>query len=416
VYDSATYAQYLQADWKNLVKTSRNALKENYDYYYLRMRRGIALYEQQKYLAALKNFKKASDFNFPDPVSSEYIYYSYLFSGQRHEALLHWKNNAQLLSPNIADPKRDISNFFIDLAGFRNQNLYTNNISVSPDILGITGYQTITNNFFAGDFLLSHDLSHQVSLTHGGSFLLKSSYYYNQTSSQTYDATVDGVKQYQYFARLGINPGNGFLISASGHYVYLYNPGINYRERIFGSAYIIPADGQGSRLGRLSLSKNFWRINAAAGISTSTFNLANQFQADARLTFFPEGNLNLYVSTEGLLTKETFDYLPKNERVAFRHTLGFKVLNYLWMETALFHGEIRNMNFNDGFLIFNGPETTDLRGDVNLIIPAKKFTLSLRSSISHFRNDFMVNNYPVKGLNTQELRGGMMVLGLQWKY
>jgi tetratricopeptide (TPR) repeat protein len=105
-YDSVTYALYLQSDWKNLIKTSRDALKENHDYYYLRMRRGIALYEQQKYMAALKNFKKAQDFNFPDPISSEYIYYSYLFSGQRPEALLYWKNNAKFLSPKIADPKK----------------------------------------------------------------------------------------------------------------------------------------------------------------------------------------------------------------------------------------------------------------------------------------------------------------------
>ena len=47
--DSLSYKLYNNADWKELKKISRSGFKNDIDYYYLRMRSGIAYYETGNY-------------------------------------------------------------------------------------------------------------------------------------------------------------------------------------------------------------------------------------------------------------------------------------------------------------------------------------------------------------------------------
>ena len=62
------------------------ALKQDMDFYYLRMRMGIARYNQKKYRQACGHFKHALELNQADPLALEYLYYSLLFSGQSEQA------------------------------------------------------------------------------------------------------------------------------------------------------------------------------------------------------------------------------------------------------------------------------------------------------------------------------------------
>ncbi len=57
--DEETYRFYMNGNWKDLINSGKNALKNNIDYYYLRMRIGIAYYETKRYMQAAKHFEKA---------------------------------------------------------------------------------------------------------------------------------------------------------------------------------------------------------------------------------------------------------------------------------------------------------------------------------------------------------------------
>ena len=57
-YDSITLKEYQDKNWKELIRTSKEAIHDGTDYYYLRMRRGIAFYEMHNYLKAYNEFKK----------------------------------------------------------------------------------------------------------------------------------------------------------------------------------------------------------------------------------------------------------------------------------------------------------------------------------------------------------------------
>ena len=52
--DSATYAQYLAGDWSTLVHEGKQAISQGVDYYYLRMRVGIAFYEMKNWCQSKK--------------------------------------------------------------------------------------------------------------------------------------------------------------------------------------------------------------------------------------------------------------------------------------------------------------------------------------------------------------------------
>lgn len=84
--DKQTYDYYLAKDWYNLIPLAEKAISKNIDYYYLRMRLGIAQYELKQYDKSTENFKKALEFNNGDELTLEYLYYSYIFSEKYAEA------------------------------------------------------------------------------------------------------------------------------------------------------------------------------------------------------------------------------------------------------------------------------------------------------------------------------------------
>jgi len=84
--DSLTYSLYLSKEYKSLQKHGTKALKNNIDFYYLRMRLGISYYEQNNYERALKHFRAAREMNPADTIMREYLYFSLLYTLRKEEA------------------------------------------------------------------------------------------------------------------------------------------------------------------------------------------------------------------------------------------------------------------------------------------------------------------------------------------
>jgi len=84
--EQQSYALYSQKSWTELERFGHSALAKGYDYYYLRLRMGIAFYAQRNYLLAEKHFQKALSFNAGDPLALEYLYGCYVYMGKSEEA------------------------------------------------------------------------------------------------------------------------------------------------------------------------------------------------------------------------------------------------------------------------------------------------------------------------------------------
>ena len=57
--DAQTYSLWQKKDWNGLIAAGKKALKADIDFYYLRVRMGIAYYEKKNYHMALLHFEKA---------------------------------------------------------------------------------------------------------------------------------------------------------------------------------------------------------------------------------------------------------------------------------------------------------------------------------------------------------------------
>ncbi len=81
--NNETYRLYLAGEWDSVIVVGKTALKQEIDYYYLRMRMGIAFHEKKNFRRAASHFNKALNFNPGDPLALEYLYYAKLWGGSK---------------------------------------------------------------------------------------------------------------------------------------------------------------------------------------------------------------------------------------------------------------------------------------------------------------------------------------------
>lgn len=331
-YDSLTYSQYQNADWKNLTRSSRQAIKEDFDFYYMRMRRGIAFYERGNYMRAEKNFKDAVAFNSIETVAKEYLYYSKLLAGKEKYASQFYYKNENQLKKKINLQKKAISYFVTD---FIFQTRLDNNYASlfdSDEILFIDGSQMLTKSLRSFDFILDHDLNPVLKLFHGGTFLDKSSFYYLQDAGESYTAELKNIRQLQYFSGIGFFPGADFYIQGLIHYVHYSFPQFTIGGMGTGTRFTLPSSTGNFLSTRLSVYKHLSLFKLGGGLSVSNLNFKNQLQFDGHLFIYPLGNQNLYSISSFYSVNESGNG-AENSYLSFHNTLGFKSLGIFgWKE------------------------------------------------------------------------------------
>ena len=78
--DSASYSDFVKADFKSIRKLGKKAKNEKIDFFYLRMRLGIVSYDKKKYEYAVIHFEKAYAMNPAELITQEYfILYLFVF-------------------------------------------------------------------------------------------------------------------------------------------------------------------------------------------------------------------------------------------------------------------------------------------------------------------------------------------------
>ena len=84
--DSLTYNLYTEKKWDDLILAGKSSVKDGHDYYYMRMRIGVAYYEKRNYAMSAIQFRKALEFNENDQIALEYLFYSYFLFGRTRQA------------------------------------------------------------------------------------------------------------------------------------------------------------------------------------------------------------------------------------------------------------------------------------------------------------------------------------------
>ena len=419
--DSATYAQYLAGDWSTLVHQGKQAINQGVDYYYLRMRMGIAFYEMKNYRAAIKHFKKALEFNREDPVAQEYLYYSFLYSGQVGRAGVYRDSFNERLSEKLPPQKfrfaEAISIEYL-FSTVQNDNIVE---QAETYFSGLTsGYQSMTRQFHNASFSLLHRIRPGITLSHAYTYLNMSSFmYYHDGLDVT---TVDGQKtgQHQYYLSPSFTSAGGFTLSPSVHFLGIGYQVIGSGGNGFGPGSQVSLIDQRTNafVGGIALSQAAGPMNITLGGNYSNLNDAKQVLVRGGLTWFPLGNLDLYLgaylNTQAGITGNTttYEFIPE-------YLLGAGIASRIWIEVSGSHGDMTNYLEGNGYIVYNGLDGMKHKISTNLVYPIteKGSKIYLGARWIQYQSNFI----PLDGGTDQDINpltynGLSMLGGFSWVF
>ncbi|MFA4851917.1 MAG: hypothetical protein WC868_10120 [Bacteroidales bacterium] len=369
--DEYTYRYYTEQKWDSLIYVSKHALKSKIDYYYLRMRAGIAFYELKKYRKATEHFEKALYFNSTDEIAMEYLYFGYLYSGKNEQA--------KALIKKFPDNLKEKLNL---------------NKSKLIDEIYIEGGPTLGNNPPADENNNTNILLREQNLTRDMRYVavgLKHTIFKNLTvfhsiSSidigkrqliQVYNGSILNdyrIYQRQYYINSTIYLGKGITFTPAFHVINVNFDKLNYsftanKKLILYQEKKMLKDYAAS----VALAKDIGIFDISLLATYSKLNNNYHKQGGFMVTIFPLNNLDLYFTSTFFYQQST-----KNNLIA-EQLIGYKLLPKLWIDVFYTLGHLNNFVEKNAFIVYNIDDKILSRKSFSLLfVVNKNIELSLR--------------------------------------
>lgn len=284
--ETVSYKYYLSSDWDELSSYCEKAIHAGFDYYYLRIRAGIAYYEMDQYRKAIPHFQKALEFNTGDPLANSYLYGSYLRSAQYEEARQLSRSFDSSFAAEMKTDQQSPVGFVAADGAYK--------LSSKPSYI---------QNGTLAQLSLSQYVKNRFSILHAVNF-------YSQ------DEYRNKITQFQYYLRPTIPLKNNYSISAGIHLVgekidrhppppppgKPAIPGIT--DYLFGV------------VGSASITKHRAYFDYTFGLTAAALDSVRQLQPSVSMNYFPFCNnwisvqANLYAHTENNFQKTSFAFSP----------------------------------------------------------------------------------------------------------
>ncbi len=425
-YDSLTFSLYKSGNWKALEVASAEALRSGLDFYYLRARMGVALYNTKNYRTSVTHFEKAQAFNSDDPFVLEYLYYAYLESGRSADATKLASEHKGIITAVPGAKGNLVKSFFVEggITPDAAPRLTTSELVGADRIYGETDIYNQQSYFHAGINLqllpatMVYASASALNLNKQHRFAFP--VYNNQGQSSIKDTTVDyQFLQREFYVAASFVPGSGITINPAFHSMS-GNPTLTYSIAA-GNSYSIgeyeyPFNHYVFSLsGTKDLGHFTFGINGSYAKLTST---GNQKQVGTSITWYPFGNLNLYATTA-----LTGFFQGNNKRLIVDQSIGGRILPEVWLEGTFTGGDLSYYNEKNAYVVYNLTETINYRLGANLI-----YTLSPHIDLSlMYRFYERENEYFNYSLNTETMEVTLISNkikyqnysifgGLKWKF
>jgi len=465
--DAVTFRLYQEHKWDSLIVVGKKALKDDIDYYFLRMRLGVAFYSKTKYIPAAENFRKAIFFNSQDQAAWQYLYRSYVLANRSNDALALVKRMPVEIRQAYKDDKK-----FIEMISFEGGPTFSsdskaqNNLDIKSQP-GPYGEQDLYGNSYYGQLGMLMNLSGKINLSVAYSYMdfTKLKFYqYSQFDNQlisradsfwgfinnynfspaikTADFTYH-VKQQDICVVSTILLPDGFRLEPAVHLLYVkYNlitpkysktnvmdtlvfdsifPGNNYFASVEKENYsLIEKDTSFlNYVVSLGISKDFSVFNLRLNGSWSNLNNKTQKQIGAAFTFYPLGNLDFYGTSA-----VTGFFQGNDQRLILSQSLGGRVLRKLWLEGNVIYGDLTNANIANGSIVYNNADKIDYRIGGTLIWPLSKH-IELSLMYQYFQKEsstlYYVFKNPIPDPTTttetlySKYHTNSIIIGIKWK-
>lgn len=415
--DSLTYRQYIQQDWKPLIRNTKQAIKNGVDYYYLRMRKGIAEYETRKYFAATTDFKKALVFNKDDKTAHSYCYSSLFRSGKKTMAYKYSQVISESQKKELGIHIKTLDELYV-YGGYS----LSNNLSKNGNINLFTSDTTNhAEQMLIGDQVylhtgLSFNLGSSLSIYTSFSFLniQKQERFQYKTVNFNVRSTThmgngnyinlfnreiktidqkfnDAIKQEEVYlnAKLQLNRGwsanlfGNLLLIQTNHYnidpvislkqdtlsfnnqsntyLFITHQNRNYEIYKTDTSYIDWVVG-------FNLQKDFGIVVLNLSASASKIFSGNQYQSTLSATYYPFKSMAFY-GTTGVMYYYESGVLPGQDanRFLVNQLIGIQITKKIWVEGEYIYGDLKNTNLKQGLVVYNLPDK------INYTIGAKLY-------------------------------------------
>ncbi|MEE4260061.1 MAG: hypothetical protein V2I62_09890 [Bacteroidales bacterium] len=461
--DSATYQLYIHQSWDSLIEIGKTAIRNNTDYYYLRMRMAEAYNAKEQYLLSAQSFEKAREFNQSDPNASAGLYYAYLNSGKKTQAYHLSEQFAESLKQKLSIKPKIVD--FTDVFG---GYIFSNNAAKNGDIILLDTLTSYGEQALFGDEKYIHaglmfNLTPSISLYAGGSFIdiAKTTrfqyhlintgksppidgpggwinYQYFPIVLEFEETFVSNIKQYELYFNGKLQLDQGWAVNLFTNLLFINTPVIRqvrYAENIRDTLRYNPMNGniqmityQDEKIDFIesdssfvnwlvgfNLQKDFGLINLGLTGTYSELSGAQQGQVGLSCFYYPLGSTKLYGKTELTGFFEFNEYLGDDQRLIFNQLIGVKLFTKTWLEAQYLSGNLNNTNIKQGSGIYNLPEKVNFIAGLNLhIFATDHLEISLIYNYSDKNglysnqdiNNGEINNYSFN-YQTQSVIGGI---------
>ena len=352
--DRHSYQLYLRSSWDSLEHFCDRAFAGGFDYYYLRIRAGIACFSEKRYRKASGHFEKALAFNPGDELADQYLYYSYLYSGEYDHA------RALMQQFDTSFCKKAGIGIQPDLAMFM--------LEGGPRISSSSLFQT---GVYA-QAALAHYVNNRFSLFHALTC-------YRQDESRY------GIRQFQYYLRLVRPLRHRWSFMAGGQFLYGHNI---YSDTVLVAGPPGPGGGPGSPpmpspprreaesyrsnefsyVASLGIRKSARFLDYGGGISCMANDSMLYYQLNGMLYYYPFANN--FLSIGGNIYLHGRDEL-KNVYLSFAPALNITVKR--WQLTATYlHNTHSNAIEYTGYLVNNSEDLSPDRYSLMIACPVAK--------------------------------------------
>ncbi len=386
--DIQTYNLYTSTKWDELIVLGNNALDSGIDFYYLRMRLGIAYFNKKNYMSAERHFKKALEYVPEDPGAYEYLYWSLIFSGRDREARTLAADMPEKLRTAIrAIPDKVIKDFYTEGGLMYNGDYKENPYSGFGTDTLIYGEQKPDKNsrYISVNFNII-PWKRLTIFTGYNNINIKSNRKIVSIGNSPENFEVSTV-QNEFYLNAGVYTGKGFTFSGILHYLNVKVDDVSaaINTTTGGITYSKISNTLNDYVGLISIEKSLNHFKFLLGNSYSSLNKAKQIQNGLTVVYFPFGNLDLYSVSDFVVHSESKDDTLLNPsgsyltRGIFKQKIGIKVIDKLWLEAFYMFGNAENYHEDNAYVVFNSVNVMNNRFGINLISPiTSNLQLSLR--------------------------------------
>jgi len=409
--DSTTYALYLKQDWKPLLALGKESRAAGIDFYYLKVRMGIAFFKENKMLNAIQLLEEAYTIDTYDVVVQEYLYWAYRYSGLLLESRLFYDKMNKNLKESINLEYPFVSSLSLNV-------LATNNVDYDALLKADTNSEDGDVRLFPENYQLyslglSHPLSKRVSLFHQLSVMPTTSIQQENSGGLLENQVYKG-NETRYYVDVTVALGNRWYLDTFMHIVYgdydnlnvdttipVGGPGratsssstINYSDIVFGG----------------SLSKASYFMRNTINFSVSNLNGYNQFQAGYNMALYPLGS-TLFVPFGGI----QYQNEDPDSNTVFTgglsvNTEKFSIVGYGTV------GDMHNFTANNGAVLYNQAATVLNEFGAVVQFFTKNSTIKVGYSFMELEDNYYTENLDstskVFTFNQQNITAG-----ITWKF